>query len=98
MKLNIIHRNCPPTDGIDQAIRDRAEKIARRVDDECEISWTCHVEPEFQESSVMVHFGHHYFFAKERNDNFYKTLDKAYKKIDRQIDEYQKKHKKILTH
>ena len=97
LKLNIIHRNCEPTQAIDEAIRDKASKIKEHFPDQIEVSWTCQVEPEYQESKVMVHHHKQYFYAHAQDNCFYKTIDQAYKKIERQIREFNHKHKKLET-
>jgi len=95
LKLNIIHRHCEPTPGIDQAIKEKAKKIDNHFSESIEVTWTCHVEPEYQESTIMVHLENQYFYAAAKEACFYKTIDQAYKKMERQIHDYQEKQRRL---
>ena len=95
MELKITYRHLESTPSIEEKIRDKASHLEKYFKGNMEVHWICGVEKDRHTSEVNVHAGHHYFNAKAEDDDLYKTMDQALKKIEPQIRE---KNKQIKDH
>lgn len=95
MELKITYRHLESTPSIEEKIRNKAEHLEKYFKGNIEVHWICSVDNHRHSSEVNVHAGHNYFSARAEDNDLYKTLDQALRKIEPQIRE---KHKQITDH
>lgn len=87
MNIEITFRHMDHTESIDQRIREKLQKFARKhFSQNAMVNWTCLVEHGEHVASVNVKDKGHDFHVKASSDNMYKTIDQIINKLESQIE------------
>lgn len=86
MQLEITFRHLEHTPALDEKIREKVARIAKKMSPEAHYHWTSWVENEDHISTLAIKDHNKDFFAKAISDDLYKTIDLAIKKIENQLD------------
>ncbi len=86
MQLEITFRHLEHTPALDEKIRLKVARIAKKLSPEAQYHWTSWVENDDHISTLAVRDHGRDFFARASADDLYKTIDLAIKKIENQLD------------
>lgn len=86
MNLEITFRHMEHTESIDEKIRQKLERLARKhLSDNATVKWTCLVEHDEHVASVHVTDKGRDIHVKAGSDSMYKTIDQVITKLEAQV-------------
>lgn len=85
MKLDITFRHLEHTPALDEKIREKIDRVAKKLGPSAHYHWTSWVEHESHISTLLIKDGGKDFFARASSDDLYKTIDLTIKKIENQL-------------
>tara|TARA_R110000868_G_scaffold64597_2_gene194069 strand:- start:41795 stop:42070 length:276 start_codon:yes stop_codon:yes gene_type:complete len=85
MNLDITFRHLEHTPALDTKIRDKVNRVAKKLSPTAHYHWTSWVEHDAHISTLAVKDGSRDFFAKAESGDLYKTIDLAIKKLENQL-------------
>ena len=85
MNVEITLRHLEHTPAIDEKIKSKLQKVAKRLGDDASFHWTAWVEGDQHYSSLQAKSKKHDYFVKAHTDDMYKTMDEVISKIENQI-------------
>lgn len=101
MKITISFKHLEHTPALDAKIREKSEHLAKYLDGNTTIKWTCSVKEGASGEHVAelhVHGPKCDFHATAHSDNLYKCLDLAVEKVEKQMSKKKEKWKNHLHH
>lgn len=88
MNLEITLRHLEHTENIDEKIREKVERISRKLTPTANLHWTSWVEHNEHISTLLAHDSGKEYFAKASAENLYKTIDLVIQKLESQIEHH----------
>ena len=85
MKIQTFFKNFDHTDGLDQIIAKKSEKLTRWLSQDASVQWRCWVESDEQICSIEAHDHGKNFFVKAASGDLYKSIDQALEKMSNQF-------------
>ncbi|MEH0860679.1 MULTISPECIES: ribosome hibernation-promoting factor, HPF/YfiA family [unclassified Halobacteriovorax] len=93
MKVTVSFRHLEHTPALDERIHEKSEKIAKYLDGNLHLKWSCEVRDGREHYAEIEVLGPGFdFHAEAHSENLYKTIDLAVAKIEKQV---QKKKEKM---
>ncbi len=95
MKVTVSFRHLDHTPALDERIQEKSEKIAKYLDGNLHLKWSCEVKDGREHYAEVEVLGPKFdYHAKAHSDSLYKTIDLVVAKIEKQV---QKKKEKMLN-
>lgn len=89
MNLEISFRHMEHTESIDERIREKVEKFAKKhFSNNATLKWTAWVESQDHFASVHAVDKGHEYFAKANTESMYKTIDQTIHKLEAQVEHH----------
>lgn len=96
MHLSVTFRNIEHTPSLDERIKEKTEKLAKYIDGNFNIKWTCEIKQGQHIAEIDLHGPKFNYHASAKSDSLYKTLDLVVSKIEKQIAKKKDKWKNNL--
>lgn len=88
MNLAITFRHIEHTPALDDKIREKLNRVSKKLGASAHYHWTSWVENDSHISTLAIKDGSKDFFARAAAEDLYKTIDLTIKKIENQIDHH----------
>ena len=98
MKVTISFKHLEHTESLDEKIKDKCEHLAKYLDGQTEIKWTCYANSGVHCSEVKLIGPTFDFHATAKDSSLYKTLDQAIAKLEKQLVKKKDKWKDRIHH
>lgn len=85
MQLEITFRHLEHTPALDEKIREKLERVSKKLGASAHFHWTSWVEHDSHVSTLAIKDGSRDFFVKAESDDLYKTIDQVIKKVENQL-------------
>jgi len=93
MKVTISFRHLEHTQALDERIHEKSEKLAKYIEGNTTIKWSCYVKEGNHYAEVMLNGPTFNYHATAHTDSLYKTIDIVVDKLEKQLSKKKDKWK-----
>ncbi|HAZ13592.1 MAG: ribosomal subunit interface protein [Bdellovibrionales bacterium GWA2_49_15] len=99
MKITISFKHLEHTPAVDKHIRDKSKHFKKYLDNPAHVRWICYMDetiPRMHVAQVHVNGPKGDHFVTAKSENFYKCIDEAVEKMEKQLRKHKEKWKSRL--